>query len=234
MLRWFIEEIESISCWSSRLYVSAWQRRVRTQHKKCAIQTNRFRTKTILRIAQFVESLRCKTLRNNFAELPHFVQRVRKILIDGVSVRCCRDAVQDPEPIVPRRVCVTFPGIPAESERTMASIVTARFDQGNVTPLWKARSQISMRPVEYAGASAYSAYRTRHPRRLRIEPSASISKRTFDIVVAGAALLFFAPLLIAVAIAIKATSRGPVLFVQRRYGYRNRSFRDLQIPHDAN
>jgi polysaccharide biosynthesis protein PslA len=108
----------------------------------------------------------------------------------------------------------------------MASIVTARFDQNsNVRPLWKERSQISMRPVEYAGASAYSAYRTRHPRRLRIEPAASISKRVFDIIVAGAALLFFAPLLITVAVAIKLTSSGPVLFVQRRYGYRNRSFK---------
>jgi lipopolysaccharide/colanic/teichoic acid biosynthesis glycosyltransferase len=47
----------------------------------------------------------------------------------------------------------------------------------------------------------------------------------FDIVVAGAALLFFAPLLMSVAIAIKLTSSGPVLFVQRRYGYRNRSFK---------
>lgn len=107
----------------------------------------------------------------------------------------------------------------------MASIVTARFDQNNVRPLWKERSLISMRPVEYAGASAYSAYRTRRPRRLRIEPAASINKRLFDIVAAGAALLFFAPLLITVAIAIKLTSSGPVLFVQRRYGYRNRSFK---------
>jgi polysaccharide biosynthesis protein PslA len=107
----------------------------------------------------------------------------------------------------------------------MASVVTARFDQNNVRPLWKERSLISMRPVEYAGASAYSAYRTRHPRRPRIEPAASLSKRVFDIVVAGSALLFFAPLLITVAIAIKSTSSGPVLFVQRRYGYRNRSFK---------
>ena len=112
----------------------------------------------------------------------------------------------------------------------MAAIVAARFNQGsvtqgNVTPLWKARSPISMRPVEYAGASAYSTYRSRHPRRLRVEPAASIRKRLFDLVVASAALLFFAPLLIVVAIAIKATSRGPVLFVQRRYGYRNRSFK---------
>jgi lipopolysaccharide/colanic/teichoic acid biosynthesis glycosyltransferase len=106
----------------------------------------------------------------------------------------------------------------------MASIVTARFDQNNVRPLWRERPFISMRPVEYAGTSAYSAYRSRRPR-LRIEPAASIGKRMFDVIVAGTALLFFAPLLVAVAVAIKMTSRGPVLFFQRRYGYRNRSFK---------
>ncbi|WP_246661020.1 MULTISPECIES: sugar transferase [unclassified Tardiphaga] len=46
-----------------------------------------------------------------------------------------------------------------------------------------------------------------------------------DTVAASAALLFFAPLWIAVAIAIKVTSPGPVLFHQYRYGYRNRSFK---------
>lgn len=107
----------------------------------------------------------------------------------------------------------------------MTSIVTARFDQSNARPPWRERTLISMRPVEYAGASAYSAYRSRHPRRPRIEPAASISKRLFDIVMAGGALAFFAPLLITVAIAIKLTSPGPVMFVQRRYGYRNRSFK---------
>ena len=114
-----------------------------------------------------------------------------------------------------------FPGF-QQKARAMASIVTARFDQDNVRPLWKERRHISMRPVEHAGSSAY---RTRRSRRLRIEPSASVCKRIFDIVVAGSALLFFAPLLIVVAVAIKLTSRGPVLFHQYRYGYRNRAFK---------
>jgi lipopolysaccharide/colanic/teichoic acid biosynthesis glycosyltransferase len=43
--------------------------------------------------------------------------------------------------------------------------------------------------------------------------------------VASAALLFFAPLLIAIAVAIKVTSPGPVLFFQYRYGYGNRFFK---------
>jgi lipopolysaccharide/colanic/teichoic acid biosynthesis glycosyltransferase len=109
----------------------------------------------------------------------------------------------------------------------MASVVTARFDQDNVRPLWRERAVISVRPVEYAGTSTYSAYRgRRRPRHFaRTEPASSLRKRIFDIVVAGGALLFFAPLLIAIAVAIKVTSPGPVLFFQYRYGYRNRRFK---------
>ena len=112
----------------------------------------------------------------------------------------------------------------------MAATSTARFDQDNVRSLRRERSFISVRPVEFAGTSTYSpykgrAYGGRRSRRQRKEPSASIGKRLFDIVVASAALLFFAPLLIAIAIAIKVTSRGPVLFHQYRYGYRDRFFK---------
>lgn len=58
------------------------------------------------------------------------------------------------------------------------------------------------------------------------EPSALLlmGKRAVDIVGAGAGLLIMSPLLIGVAIAIKATSPGPVLFCQKRYGYHNRRF----------
>jgi polysaccharide biosynthesis protein PslA len=52
-----------------------------------------------------------------------------------------------------------------------------------------------------------------------------VRKRAFDVVVASAALLFLMPLLIAIVVAIKVTSPGPVLFCQSRYGYRNRFFR---------
>jgi exopolysaccharide biosynthesis polyprenyl glycosylphosphotransferase len=57
------------------------------------------------------------------------------------------------------------------------------------------------------------------------EPGRSSAKRLFDVVVAGAVLVFFAPLLSAIAIAIKMTSPGPVLFKQYRYGYCNHRFR---------
>src|SRR5882757_138729 len=106
-----------------------------------------------------------------------------------------------PSQVCPSCVWVTFPDFQRRASE-MASIVTARFDQNNNRPLWKERTFISMRPVEYAGASAYSAYRSPRSRRLRIEPSASVGKRIFDIVVASTALLFFAPLLISVAVVI--------------------------------
>jgi putative colanic acid biosysnthesis UDP-glucose lipid carrier transferase len=43
-------------------------------------------------------------------------------------------------------------------------------------------------------------------------------KRLMDIVVAGGVLLLLSPLLLAIAIAVKCSSPGPILFKQRRYG----------------
>lgn len=51
-----------------------------------------------------------------------------------------------------------------------------------------------------------------------------MAKRAVDVIGASVGLLLFAPLLIGIAIAIKATSPGPVFFRQKRYGYRNRRF----------
>ncbi len=50
-------------------------------------------------------------------------------------------------------------------------------------------------------------------------------KRILDLAIAVPALLFIAPLLIVVSVAVKLDSRGPVLFVQQRVGKGNRIFR---------
>ncbi len=109
----------------------------------------------------------------------------------------------------------------------MASIVTANFDRNNVTPIWKSepryRSVLSNLPAAVRFARTRGRRRSR--RVARNEPSSSIAKRIFDIAAASGALLFFAPLLIGIAVAIKATSPGPALFFQYRYGYRNRRFK---------
>jgi len=54
-------------------------------------------------------------------------------------------------------------------------------------------------------------------------------KRAFDLALAGLAVLFLAPLLLAVAIAVKLDSPGPVFFVQTRIGRGNKQFRMLKF-----
>ena len=51
-----------------------------------------------------------------------------------------------------------------------------------------------------------------------------IKKRVVDILISAIALIVLAPLLVAVAIAIRLDSPGPVLFRQLRVGYGNRPF----------
>jgi putative colanic acid biosynthesis UDP-glucose lipid carrier transferase len=54
-------------------------------------------------------------------------------------------------------------------------------------------------------------------------------KRIFDIVAATMALLVLAPLIFVVSVAIKLTSRGPVLIREPVYGYKNRAIRVLKF-----
>ena len=49
----------------------------------------------------------------------------------------------------------------------------------------------------------------------------SVAKRIFDIVFSAFAVIAFAPIMAAVAIAIKLESKGPVLFRQKRHGFNN-------------
>src|SRR5262245_46011517 len=105
----------------------------------------------------------------------------------------------------------------------MATTVAARLQQGNAVPFRGEQRFISVRPVAFSGGRCRKRRRSR--RAAGTEPSASIGKRLFDIAVASAALLSLAPFLIAIAIVIKLTSPGPVLFCQHRYGYRNRRFK---------
>jgi lipopolysaccharide/colanic/teichoic acid biosynthesis glycosyltransferase len=53
--------------------------------------------------------------------------------------------------------------------------------------------------------------------------------RAFDIVVAALALVFFSPVLLVAAIAIKLGSPGPVLYRQRRVGKDGREFELLKL-----
>lgn len=52
-----------------------------------------------------------------------------------------------------------------------------------------------------------------------------VGKRVFDFCFAAAAIVLTAPLMLLIAVAIKLTSPGPVLFVQERVGLNGKTFR---------
>jgi Undecaprenyl-phosphate glucose phosphotransferase len=54
-------------------------------------------------------------------------------------------------------------------------------------------------------------------------------KRMVDVVLSSLAIVFLSPLLVAVAVAVKIDSKGPVLFRQNRTGYRGRTFKILKF-----
>jgi exopolysaccharide biosynthesis polyprenyl glycosylphosphotransferase len=56
-----------------------------------------------------------------------------------------------------------------------------------------------------------------------------VAKRALDLVVASVLLIALAPVMLAIAIAVKLDSRGPVLFVQPRTGHGGRLFRLLKF-----
>ena len=69
-------------------------------------------------------------------------------------------------------------------------------------------------------------------------PPGRVAKRSLDIAVASAALLVVAPLYVALAVAVKLSSPGPVYFRQERVGERSRpveilKFRSMRVNEDA-
>ncbi len=66
-------------------------------------------------------------------------------------------------------------------------------------------------------------------RRFEIGRSSAAIKRALDVAAAGAALALLSPLLIAVAIAIRLDTPGPVLFRQRRIGRHGTEFEMLKF-----
>lgn len=52
-----------------------------------------------------------------------------------------------------------------------------------------------------------------------------VAKRVFDVVAASLLLVLLAPILLAIALLIRRDSAGPVLFLQRRYGFNQQPFR---------
>jgi exopolysaccharide biosynthesis polyprenyl glycosylphosphotransferase len=64
---------------------------------------------------------------------------------------------------------------------------------------------------------------------LQLTTFQAAAKRACDVLVSALGLLLLAPLLVAVALAVKLTSRGPVIFRQERIGLRGRPFTVLKF-----
>ena len=54
-------------------------------------------------------------------------------------------------------------------------------------------------------------------------------KRLFDIIVSFVAILVLSPILLIVAVAIKLDSKGPVMFLQERLGYKGKKFKIIKF-----
>ncbi|MGB7036951.1 MAG: undecaprenyl-phosphate glucose phosphotransferase [Xanthobacteraceae bacterium] len=65
--------------------------------------------------------------------------------------------------------------------------------------------------------------------RLPLSRTEVVQKRLFDILFASLALIALTPLIVLVAILIKLDSRGPIFFVQRRYGFNQQPFRIIKF-----
>lgn len=59
--------------------------------------------------------------------------------------------------------------------------------------------------------------------------SAAWVKRALDVVLASLALVIFAPLMVVIAVLIKLTSKGPILYAQERMGLDGRTFQMLKF-----
>jgi exopolysaccharide biosynthesis polyprenyl glycosylphosphotransferase len=81
-------------------------------------------------------------------------------------------------------------------------------------------------PRQTAKAMRTAIRRSDHPSNRGMR---GLVKRSLDVLVSGAALLLLSPLLAVIAVAIKLTSAGPVLFHQQRIGRRRRQFQMLKF-----
>ncbi|HEV8564944.1 MAG TPA: sugar transferase [Actinomycetota bacterium] len=82
-------------------------------------------------------------------------------------------------------------------------------------------SRLSVQP--FGGVMAISL------KQVRLTGSQAVAKRAFDLAVAGFGLLILSPLFVGVALAVRVTSTGPVLYRQRRVGLRGRPFTMLKF-----
>ena len=105
----------------------------------------------------------------------------------------------------------------------MADVMRAARQEGVVVRVFThlpgvLTSRVTLKPIAREGVALTLKL-------ARLSATQRVVKRAMDLALAGFGLVVLSPLLLAVAIAIKATSRGPVLFSQERVTEGGRPFR---------
>ena len=114
---------------------------------------------------------------------------------------------------------------PAHAEEIQKAIkVCEKFGVPFATPAIAYRLDRAQPLLSHGIGDGYIHYQS-----VQAQPMAMAFKRLFDIVSSGIALWLLAPLLLTVALLVKLTSKGPVLFRQTRVGLHGRPFRMLKF-----
>ncbi|MCR9269137.1 MAG: exopolysaccharide biosynthesis polyprenyl glycosylphosphotransferase [Hyphomonadaceae bacterium] len=96
--------------------------------------------------------------------------------------------------------------------RILPQRVVLLLDLDGFDPETESLAKIAHSPAAYVSGSPHDARR-------------AVSKRVFDVVLASLMLVAFSPILLALAMAIKLESKGPVIFRQKRHGFNNQIIR---------
>ncbi|HEX6845117.1 MAG TPA: sugar transferase [Actinomycetota bacterium] len=111
-----------------------------------------------------------------------------------------------PDELKPVAKAVRLEGVEVRVTATLPEVLSSRL---TVQPLGGITA-LSLRPAKLSGSQV-------------------VAKFAFDIVLSALLLLVLSPLLLLVALAVKLTSAGPVLYRQRRVGLRGRPFTMLKF-----
>jgi exopolysaccharide biosynthesis polyprenyl glycosylphosphotransferase len=130
------------------------------------------------------------------------VSELREVLVSsGAECVFVAASAVDGEDLKAIAKAVRLSGVEVRITATLPEVLASRL---TVQPLG-GLAALSFQPVRLSGGQV-------------------IAKFTFDILVAGCLALVLSPLLAAIAIGVKLSSPGPVLFRQRRIGLRGRPF----------
>jgi Undecaprenyl-phosphate glucose phosphotransferase len=150
--------------------------------------------------ASAIDEVRRATLDRDLAEA---AASVRSLAPDAVYILMPWSAAETIE-----RCAETFLALPVEIHLGPAQVLH-KFDEVKISTLGPVNSlQVTRRALS----------------RFEI-----VQKRMFDLALAAGALFLLTPLLLLVAILIKLDSRGPIFFVQRRYGFNQQPFRIIKF-----